>query len=107
MPPAAQNKDRSTSNSNRSSPNLGPSTRPNTCQNGPPPLMEDYQDIKDSLEGRKYLEKHSLLCPPGELPTHQSLSTCLHQILALAGVPKQMVNVICSVAFPGQPPCTH
>jgi hypothetical protein len=61
--------------------------------------MEDYQDVKDSLEGRKYLEKHSLLCPPGEPPTHQSLSTCLHQISALAGVPKQTVNAIRSVAF--------
>ena len=61
--------------------------------------MEDHQDVKDSLEGRKYLEKHSLLCPPGEPPTHQSLSTCLHQISALAGVPKQSVNAIRSVAF--------
>jgi hypothetical protein len=40
-----------------------------------------------------------LLCPPGEPPTHQSLSTCLHQISALAGVPKQTVNAIRSVAF--------
>jgi hypothetical protein len=51
------------------------------------------------LEGRKYLEKHSLLCPPGEPPTHESLSTCLHQISVLAGVPKQAVNAIRSVAF--------
>ena len=61
--------------------------------------MEDHQDVKDFLEGWKYLEKHSLLCPPGELPTHQLLSICLHQISALAGVPKQTVNAIRSVAF--------
>ena len=27
---------------------------------------EESQDIKDSLEGRKFLEKYSLLCPAGE-----------------------------------------
>ena len=99
MPSFAINKDRSTSTSSRSSPNPGPSVRPNTRRNGPPALAEDCQDVKDSLEGRKFLEKHSLLCPPGEPPTHQSLHTCLHQISALAGVPKQVVNAIRSVAF--------
>ena len=48
---------------------------------------------------RKFLEKHSILCPPGEPPTHSLLSTCLHQISAMAGVPKQMTNAIRSVAF--------
>ena len=99
MPTITQNKDRSTSNSNTSSPNPGSTTRPNTRRNGPPPLLEDHQDVKDPLEGRKYLEKYSLLCPPGEPPTHQSLTICLHQISALAGVPKQAVNAIRSVAF--------
>src|SRR5271168_4979812 len=99
MPTITQNKDRSTSNSNTSSPNPGSTTRPNTRRNGPPPLLEDHQDVKDPLEGRKYLEKYSLLCPPGEPPTHQSLIICLHQISALAGVPKQAVNAIRSVAF--------
>src|SRR5271168_5582719 len=99
MPTITQNKDRSTSNSNTSSPNPGSTTRPNTRRNGPPPLLEDHQDVKDPLEGWKYLEKYSLLCPPGEPPTHQSLTICLHQISALAGVPKQAVNAIRSVAF--------
>jgi hypothetical protein len=40
-----------------------------------------------------------LLCPPGEPPTHLLLNTCLHQISAMAGVPKQAVNAIRSVAF--------
>ena len=99
MPSSATNKDRSTANSNGSSPNPGPSVRPNTRRNGPPALTKEIQDVKDSLEGRKYLEKHLLLSPPREPPSHQSIATCLHQISALAGVPKQAVNAICSVAF--------
>ena len=75
------------------------SVRPNTRRNGPPTLIEEHQDVKDSLEGRKFLEKHSLICPPGEPPTHHLLYTCLHQISAMAGVPKQVVNAIRSVAF--------
>jgi hypothetical protein len=99
MPPVPANKDRSTSDSNRSSPNPGTASRPNTRRNGPPTLSEERQDIKDSQEGRKFLEKHSLLCPPGEPPTHLSLSTCLHQISEMSGVPKQTINAIRSVAF--------
>src|ERR1700678_804902 len=99
MPPSAPNKDRSTADRNSSSPNLGSATRPNTRRNGPLTPAEDRQDIKDSLEARKFLEKHSLLCPAGEPPTHSLLSICLHQISALAGVPKQTVNAIRSVAF--------
>jgi len=99
MPPAGSNKDRPTSDSNRSPPNPGPSIRPNTRRNGPSTLIEEHQDVKDSLEGRKFLEKHSLICPPGEPPTHHLLYTCLHQISAMAGVPKQVVNAIRSVAF--------
>ena len=62
-------------------------------------IVEDLQEIKDPLEGRKYLEKHSLLCPPGEPPTHISLATCLHQISGLAGVQKPVINAIRAVAF--------
>ena len=62
-------------------------------------LIEEHQDIKDSLEGRKFLEKHSLLCPPGEPPTHVSLSTCLHQISMMSSMPKQAINAVQSVAF--------
>src|SRR6202522_3389663 len=99
MPPAGTNKDRSSSDNSRSSPNPAVSVRPNTRRNGPPTLIEEHQDVKDSLEGRKFLEKHSLICPPGEPPTHHLLYTCLHQISAMAGVPKQVVNAIRSVAF--------
>ena len=62
-------------------------------------IPEELQDIKTSLEGRKFLEKHILLCPPGEPTTHDSLSTCLHQISALPGLPKQALNAVRSVAF--------
>src|SRR6202522_1199418 len=99
MPPTSTNKDRSTADINRSSPNPGTTTRPNTRINGPPTPIEEQQDIKDSLDGRKYLEKFSLLCLPGEPPSHSLLSNCLQQILAMAGVPKQLVNAIRSVAF--------
>jgi hypothetical protein len=99
MTPTPSNKDRSTSDSNKSSPNPGTATKPNTRRNGPPALLEEHQDVKDSQEGRKFLEKHFLLCPPSEPPTHLSLSTCLHQISAMAGIPKQAINAIRSVAF--------
>jgi hypothetical protein len=62
-------------------------------------VLEDQQDIKDPIEGRKYLEKHSLLCPPGEPPTHSSLAACLYQISAMAGIQKPAINAIRSVAF--------
>ena len=74
-------------------------TRPATRRNGPPATIEEHQDIKDSLDGRRFLEKHSLLCPFGEPPTHSSLSNCLHQISAMAGLQKQSINAIRSVAF--------
>ena len=73
--------------------------RPNTRRNGTSLIIEDLQDIKDPLEGCKYLEKHSVLCPPGELPTHMTLTTCLHQILAMAGLQKPVINAIHLVAF--------
>jgi hypothetical protein len=60
---------------------------------------EIQQDINDAIEGRSYLEKHLLLCPPGEPPTHTSLATCLHQISAMSGVTKPVINAIRAVAF--------
>ena len=99
MPPTGTNKDRSTAGSTRSSPNPGTSVRPTTRCNGPAALPEEFQEIKDALEGQSFLEKHSLLCPPGQSITHTSLSICLHQISALQSVPKQAVNAIRAVAF--------
>jgi hypothetical protein len=104
MPPTTAKKDKTTpdSNSNRNTPNpeiATTTTKPNTRSTGPPTLIEEQQDVKDSQDGRKYLEKHSLLCPPGEPATHASISTCLHQISIMSGVPKQAINAIRSVAF--------
>ena len=102
MAPAIVNRN-STSSDSRSSPSAAPGTatgtRPNTRRNGTSIIIEDLQDIKDSNEGRKYLEKYSLLCPPGEPPSHTTLATCLHQISAMLGVPKPVINAIRSVAF--------
>ena len=99
MPPTATNKDRSTAGSTRSSPNPGTSVRPTTRRSGPATMPEELQDIKDAVEGQNFLEKHSLLCPPGQSVTHSSLSICLHQISALQAMPKQAVNAIRAVAF--------
>jgi hypothetical protein len=60
---------------------------------------EGRHDINDALEGRKFLEKHLLLCPPGEPPSHTSLATCLYQVSAMAGVTKTTVNAIRAVAL--------
>ena len=99
MPPTTVHRDRSSSVSSRSSPNPGVTARPTTRRNGPPTLIEEEQDIKGSQNGRKFLKKHLLLCPAGKPPTHLSLSTCLHQISEMPGVPKQTINAIRSVAF--------
>jgi hypothetical protein len=76
-----------------------PSTRAETRSERDSTLPEDNQDINDSLEGRKFLEKHLLLCPEGEPPTHTSLATCLHQVSAMSGVHKSVINAVRSVAF--------
>jgi hypothetical protein len=60
---------------------------------------EPPQDINDEKEGREFLEKYLLLCPVGEPPNHYSLATCLHQISAMAGVTKPVINAIRLVAF--------
>ena len=92
-------KDKRNTENTRNSPNQATTSRPTTRCNGMSVIIEELQDMKDSLEGRKYLEKHSLLCPPGKPPTHILLSTCLHQISAMAGIQKPVLNAIRSVAF--------
>lgn len=68
-------------------------------RNGSITTPDEYQDIKNAAEGRKFLEKHSLLCPPGEPATNGAIAVCLHQISALAGLPKQALNAIRATAF--------
>jgi hypothetical protein len=74
--------------------------RPNTRKGiGAVPTPEELQDIKNANDGRKFLEKCSLLAPPGEPVNNATMAICLHQISALAGVPKQAVNAIRAAAF--------
>jgi hypothetical protein len=92
MPPANKNKDKDKGDK--------AATRPNTRNRSSSVSMpEEFQDIKNAHNGRQFLERHSLLCPPGEPVSHEALSICLHQISALAGVPKQVVNAIRATAF--------
>ena len=79
--------------------NSRPATRNKVKRSGNLKTPDDLQDIKNAREGRKFLEKISLLCPPGEPATHEVLVICLHQVAAIAGVPKQAVNTIRSVDF--------
>ena len=76
-----------------------PNTRAEGRSDSDPLIPEDNQDIKDSLQGRKFLERHLLLCPEGEPPSHTSLATCLHQMSAMLGVQKTVLNALRSVAF--------
>ena len=85
-PPAATNTNR-------------PATRNETRKTGASTMVEEHEDIKDATEGRRFLETRLLLCPPGEPVTNWSLSTCLHQIAMMAGVPKQAVNAVRALAF--------
>lgn len=68
-------------------------------RNGSITTPDEYQEIKNSVDGRKYLEKFSLLCPPGEPTSVEAVSICLHQVSALAGLPRQAVNAVRSAAF--------
>ena len=103
MSPSTSDKDKNQLDNPRSASNtnLGnrPTTRTETRCTGGNPISEEQQDIKDATEGRKYLEKHSLLCLPGEPPSHTSLTTCLYQVSAMAGIQKPILNAIRSIAF--------
>ena len=50
-------------------------------------------------EGRNFLEKLSLLCPPGEPLTHEALAICMYQIAAMLGLQKQAINAIRATTF--------
>jgi hypothetical protein len=77
-----------------------PTMRPNTRnRNGSLTTPDEFQDIKDATDGRKFLEHYYLLCPPGEPVTNEAMSICLHQISGLAGIPKKAINAIRAAAF--------
>ena len=89
MPPKRTSKD-------QASTRAGPATRGSQSNLAVP---EESQDIKDATDGRRFLEKHSLLCPPGEPASNAALAICLHQIAMMGGVPKQTVNAIRATAY--------
>ena len=62
-------------------------------------IPEDMQEIKDAKDGRDFLEGNLLLCPPGEPASNGNLSICLHQISAMPGIPRRVVNAIRAAAF--------
>jgi hypothetical protein len=68
-------------------------------RNGSLSTPDELQEIKTVLDGRKYLERFSLLCPPGEPATVASLSMCLHQVAAMAGLSKQAINAVRATAL--------
>ena len=101
MPPTALNKNKNAGTVDKVTDNNTNNTvtRSTACKNGSNLIIEEHQDFNDATEGRKYLEKLSLICPPGKPATHQSLSTCLHQISALPGIQKPVMNTVRAVAF--------
>jgi hypothetical protein len=77
-------------------PNERPATRAEPRDSSSP---ECQQDTNSAIEGRNFLEKHLLLCPAGELVTHGSLATCLHQVSSMSGVTRPVLNAIRAVAY--------
>lgn len=78
---------------------MRPKTRAADVRSSGSPELEGEQEINDEIEGRRFLEKHLLLCPVGADSTHVSLAGCLHQISAMANVTKPVTNAIRAVAF--------
>jgi hypothetical protein len=68
-------------------------------RNGSLTTPDELQEIKNSADGRRFLEKFSLLCPPGEPPSIEAISICLHQIAAMPGLSRQTVNAVRAAAF--------
>lgn len=68
-------------------------------RNGSITTPEEYQDIKNASDGRKFLEKLILLCPAGEPASNSTIAICLHQISAMAGLSKPAINAIRAAAF--------
>ena len=74
MPPMALNKNKNAGTVDKATDNNTNNTvtHSTACKNGSNLIIEEHQDFNDTTEGGKYLEKLSLICPPGEPATHQS-----------------------------------
>src|SRR6266511_4152069 len=62
-------------------------------------LAGGTKDVKNATEGRKYLEKYLLLCPPGCPITYTLFSSCLQQISRMSGITKTIATAIQSIAL--------
>jgi len=75
-------------------------TRTETKKNGinvTIPLEKD--DVHNATDGRRFLEKKMLLWPAGQPPTTTSLSYCLHQVAAIAGIRRDIANAVRAAAY--------
>src|SRR5260221_8471046 len=76
---------------------IGITTRANTKKGGNAPGAPS--DVNTAIQGRRFLEKHLLLCPTGEPFTHTALSTSLHQISMMSGATRTVANAVRAIAF--------
>src|SRR5260221_5070468 len=77
-----------------------PTTRQETKKKGTtvtPTLSKD--DVHNSIDARRYLEKTLLLCPAREPLTITSMSYCLHQISKTAGISRHVANAVRAAAY--------
>jgi len=62
-------------------------------------IVESLEEIQNPQEARHYLEKTSLIVPPGQPLSPGLLSTALHHVTEYKSIPKQAINAIRSIAF--------
>jgi len=62
-------------------------------------IIESLEEIQNSQEAHHYLEKMSLIVPPGQPLSPGLLMTALHHFTEYKNIPKQVINAIHSIAF--------
>jgi len=75
-------------------------TRTETKKNGinvTIPLEKD--DVHNTTDSRRFLEKKMLLWPAGQPPMTTSLSYCLHQVAAITGIRRDIANAVRATAY--------
>jgi hypothetical protein len=74
--------------------------KPNTRKAGAPTTtILSKEDVRNAVEGRRFLERKLLLCPAGEPITNVSLAYCLHQISESGGISNLIANAVRAAAF--------
>ena len=92
-PPEGRKPTRGDANTSR------PLTRYETRRTGTAVTAVANEDVRDAAGARSFLEERLLLCPPGELATHASLATCLHQVSKMSGIGALAASAVRSVAI--------